>query len=70
MNEKNLTFGNASMVVQIDMTEAVRVRQATRDPGLVQEGRREGEEAAGSQILEEGEPQNRPDATCGHELDC
>ncbi len=30
-NEKNLTFGNASMVVQIDMTEAVKVRQATRE---------------------------------------
>jgi putative transposase len=30
-NEKNLTFGNASMVVQIDMTEAVKVRQTTRE---------------------------------------
>jgi len=30
-NEKNLTFGNASMVVQIDMTETVRVRQTTRE---------------------------------------
>jgi putative transposase len=30
-NEKNLTFGNASMVVQIDMTEAGRVRQTTRE---------------------------------------
>jgi putative transposase len=30
-NEKNLTFGNASMVVQIDMTETVKVRQATRE---------------------------------------
>ncbi len=30
-NENNLTFGNASMVVQIDMTEAVRVRQTTRE---------------------------------------
>jgi putative transposase len=31
MNEKNLTFGNKSMVVQIDMTEAVKVRQTTRE---------------------------------------
>ena len=30
-NEKNLTFGDASMVVQIDMTEAVRVKQTTRE---------------------------------------
>jgi putative transposase len=30
-NEKNLTFGNASMVVQIDMKEAVKVRQTTRE---------------------------------------
>jgi putative transposase len=30
-NEKNLTFGNASMVVQIDMTEAVKVKQTTRE---------------------------------------
>src|SRR6267143_1017706 len=30
-NEKNLTFGNASMVVQIDMTEEVKVRQTTRE---------------------------------------
>ncbi|HYR04588.1 MAG TPA: transposase [Nitrososphaerales archaeon] len=31
MNEKNLTFGDASMVVQIDMTKTVRLRQATRE---------------------------------------
>jgi putative transposase len=30
-NEKNLTFGDASMVVQIDMSKAVRVRQTTRE---------------------------------------
>jgi putative transposase len=30
-NEKNLTFGDASMVVQIDMTEAMKVRQTTRE---------------------------------------
>jgi putative transposase len=30
-NEKNLTFGNTSMVVQINMTEAVKVRQTTRE---------------------------------------
>ncbi|HYR04199.1 MAG TPA: transposase, partial [Nitrososphaerales archaeon] len=30
-NEKNLTFRDASMVTQIDMTEAVRVRQTTRE---------------------------------------
>jgi putative transposase len=30
-NEKNLTFGNASMVVQIDMKEAVEVRKTTRE---------------------------------------
>jgi putative transposase len=30
-NEKNLTFGDASMVVQIDMREAVKVRQTTRE---------------------------------------
>jgi putative transposase len=30
-NEKNLTFGNASMVMQINMTEAVKVRQTTRE---------------------------------------
>jgi putative transposase len=30
-NEKNLTFGNSSMVVQIDMTAAVKVRQTTRE---------------------------------------
>jgi putative transposase len=30
-NEKNPTFGNASMVVQIDMTETVKIRQTTRE---------------------------------------
>jgi putative transposase len=30
-NEKHLTFGNASMVMQVDMKEAVRVRQTTRE---------------------------------------
>jgi putative transposase len=30
-NEKNLTFGDASMVVHIDITEVVKVRQATRE---------------------------------------
>jgi putative transposase len=30
-NEKNLTFGNASMVVQIDMAETLRIRQTTRE---------------------------------------
>jgi putative transposase len=30
-NEKNLTFGNKSLVVQIDMKEAVEVRQTTRE---------------------------------------
>ncbi len=30
-NEKNLTFGDASMVVQVDMTETVQVRQTTRE---------------------------------------
>jgi hypothetical protein len=40
MNEKNLTFGNASMVVQIDMTEAVSQPDDERDCGLVQKERR------------------------------
>ena len=30
-NEKNLTFGNADSVMQIDMTETVRIRQTTRE---------------------------------------
>jgi putative transposase len=30
-NEKNLTFGNKSLVVQIDMNEAVKVRQISRE---------------------------------------
>lgn len=30
-NEKNLTFGNVESVTQVDMTETVRIRQATRE---------------------------------------
>ncbi|MDE1853422.1 MAG: transposase [Thaumarchaeota archaeon] len=30
-NEKNLTFGNADGVVQLDMSKAVRIRQTTRE---------------------------------------
>jgi putative transposase len=30
-NEKNLTFGNASTVVQIDLTKTVKVKQTTRE---------------------------------------
>lgn len=30
-NEKNMTFGNADCVVQLDLSEAVRIRQTTRE---------------------------------------